>query len=98
VPRINLLDKFDGTCSNFQSFINQICLIIQLHQHYYLNDWTQVGLTGTLLLGTTLEWFALLLECQSPPLNDFETFFEKFGASFNDLDKERLTTTKLQTI
>jgi hypothetical protein len=61
-PQINLPKKFDGTCSKFQGFVNQIHLIIQLHQHHYLNDWTQVGLIGTLLLGTTLAWFTPLLE------------------------------------
>jgi len=31
-----------------------------------------------LWLGTTFVWFTPLLECQSPLLNDFETFFEDF--------------------
>jgi hypothetical protein len=38
------------------------------------NGPTQVKLIGTLLLGTTLAWFALLLEHQSPLLNNFEAF------------------------
>jgi len=25
---INLPDKFDGTCSNFRGFVNQVCLVI----------------------------------------------------------------------
>ena len=29
-PKVNLLDKFDGTRSRLRSFLNQICLIIRL--------------------------------------------------------------------
>jgi len=47
-PQINLLEKFDDTCSKFRNFI------IQLHQHYYPIDQTQVGFIGTLLSKTTL--------------------------------------------
>jgi hypothetical protein len=32
-PRINLPNKFDGTHSKFQSFVNQMCLVIRLHLH-----------------------------------------------------------------
>jgi hypothetical protein len=51
-PQINLPKKFDDTYSKFRGFVNQVCIIIQLHQHHYLDDQTQVGLIGTLLLGT----------------------------------------------
>jgi hypothetical protein len=37
---------------------------------------TQVKFINTLLLGTILMWFVFLLKCQSPFLNDFETFIE----------------------
>ncbi len=90
-PQISLPKKFDDTCSKFQSFINQIHFIIQLHQHRYPNDQTQVGLIGTLLSGTTLTWFTPLLECQSPFLNNFEAFLKNFGASFDDSNKEHTT-------
>jgi hypothetical protein len=79
----------------FQGFINQICFIIQLHQHCYLDEQTQVGLIGTLLSNTTLTWFAPLLEQQSPHINDFETFLGEFGASFSDLKKNCTTISKL---
>ncbi len=55
-------------------------IVIQLHSHHYPNALVQVGLVGTLLLGTTSMRFAPLLECQSPSLNDFETFVEQFSA------------------
>jgi len=74
--------KFDGTHSKFWSFVNQVRLIIQFHQHCYLDDRTQVGFIGTLLSCTSLTWFAHFLECQFPLLNDFEAFLEKFGVFF----------------
>jgi hypothetical protein len=52
--RINLPETCNGTCSKFQGFVKHICFVIQLHEHYYPDDQTQVGLIGTLLLGTTL--------------------------------------------
>ncbi len=36
-PWISLLDRFDGTCSKFWSFINQMWLVIRLHPHHYPN-------------------------------------------------------------
>jgi hypothetical protein len=40
-------------------------------------------------------WFAPLWEHQSPLLNNFETFFEEFIATFGNLDKERMSSTKI---
>jgi hypothetical protein len=71
--------KFDNTCLKFQSFVNQVHLTIQLHQHCYPNDRTQVGLISTLLSGITLACFAPLLGCQSPFFNYFKAFLENFG-------------------
>jgi len=85
---------FDSTCSKFRSFVNQICLIIELHQHCYLNDRTQVGLIGTLLLSTTITWFTPFLECQFPLLNNFETFKKEFVVFSTNSDNT--TTNKLQ--
>jgi hypothetical protein len=45
-------------------------------------------LKDSLLSNTTLAWFTPLLEHQSPLLNNFESFFEKFGAFFGDSNKE----------
>ncbi len=79
-------------------FINQVGFIIQLHQHRYLDNRTQVGLINTLLLDTTLTWFAPFLEHQSPLLDNFEAFFEKISASFGDSNKENITKNKLQAL
>jgi hypothetical protein len=48
----------------------------------------QVKFINTLLLGTILMWFMFLLKCQSPFLNDFETFIELFNATFIDPNKK----------
>jgi hypothetical protein len=55
----------------------------------------KVGFIGTLLLGTTIAWFAPLLEHQSPLLNDFEMFLEEFNATFGDLDKKCMSNIKI---
>lgn len=69
-PWINLPYKFDGTCSRFWRFVNQVCLvqclIIWLYLHCYPNDLAQVKPIGALLLSRTLTCFATLLECWSP--------------------------------
>jgi hypothetical protein len=44
----------------------------------------------------TLAWFTPLLEYQSPLLNDFEAFLEESSATFEDLNKERMFTIKIQ--
>jgi hypothetical protein len=55
-------------------------------------------LKDSLLSSITLAWLTPLLEHQSPLLNNFESFFEKFGASFSDSNKECITTNKLQAL
>jgi len=58
-----------------------------LHPHHYPNCPAKVGFVGTLLLGTTLTWFAPLLEQQPPLLNDLKVFVEEFSTTFGDFDK-----------
>jgi hypothetical protein len=48
-PQINFLNKFDGMCSKFQGFLNQVQLVISLHPDCYPNNLAQVGFIGTLL-------------------------------------------------
>ncbi len=61
-PWISLFDKFDGTCSKFRGFVNQLCIIIQLHPHQYLTSLTQVAFISILLSNIAFVWFAPLLE------------------------------------
>jgi hypothetical protein len=89
---ICLPHKFDGACSKFQNFVNQMCLVIRLHPHWFPIGPTQIGFISILLLGKTLVWFAPLLEHQAPFLNNFETFLKKFNATFGKLDKERISS------
>ncbi len=63
-----------------------------------LDDLTQVKFIGTLLSGTILAWFAPLLEHQSLIVNNFETFLKEFGASFGNLNKKRIVTSKLRAL
>jgi hypothetical protein len=51
-----------------------------MHPMRYPTDSPRVGLVGTLLTGTTLLWFAPLLEANSPLLNNFEEFIKEFKA------------------
>ncbi len=67
------------------------------HLHWYPTSLAQVGLISTLLLGTTLIWFAPFLEHQSPLFNNFEAFLEEFNATLGDLDKERMSRIKIRS-
>ncbi len=88
IPNQRSHGSANGTRSKFRGIINQMCLVIQLHLHWYPTNPAQVGLISTLLSSTTLVWFPPLLEHQSPSFNDFETFFEEFYATFGDSDKK----------
>ena len=59
---------------------------------------SQVGLVGTLLSGTTLAWFAPLLEQESPLLNNFEEFISEFKICFGDTDSVRMTIKKIRRL
>jgi hypothetical protein len=70
-------------------------LIIQLHPHQYPTNLIQFGFISTLLSSMVLVWFAHLWEHHSPLFNNFKTFLEEFNATFGDLDKERMSSTKI---
>ena len=94
-PKISFLERFDGTCSQFRGFLNHVQLVIQMHWTRYPIQASRVGLVGTLLSGSTLSWFAPLLEQKSPLLDDFEAFIEEFKACFGDTDSVRTTINKI---
>ena len=97
-PKICLPTKFDGTRSQFRGFINQVRLVIHMHPNRYPTDATRVGLVGTLLTGTTLAWFAPLLEKQSHLLQDFDGFIKEFQESFGDTDCVRTAINKIRRL
>jgi hypothetical protein len=71
---------------------------MQLHPHRYFDDTTRVGFVGTLLTGTTVAWFAPILETSSPLLQDFNAFMAEFEAVFGDSDKARTSANKLRRL
>ena len=97
-PKIGLPAKFDGTRSQFRGFLNQVRLVIQMHPSRYPTDASRVGLVGTLLSGSTLAWFAPLLEKESPLLNNFEEFISEFKACFGHTDHIRTTINKIRRL
>ena len=97
-PKISLPSKFDGTRSQFRGFLNQVRLVFQMHPTRYPTDSARVGLVGTLLTGTTLAWFAPLLEKKCPILDNFDEFVKEFQACFGDTDSMRTTINKIRRI
>ena len=97
-PKISLPAKFDGTRSLFRGFLNQVHLVIQLYPNQYPTNVACVGLVGTLLCGTTLAWFAPLLEKKSPLLEDFEAFIKEFQAKFGDTDSITTAINKIRRL
>ena len=69
-----------------------------MHPSRYPTDVSRVGLVGTLLSGSTLAWFALLLEKESPLLNNFEEFLSEFKACFGDTENIRTTINKIRRL
>jgi hypothetical protein len=50
------------------------------------------------LTGTTLAWFAPLLEKKSPTFENFETFIVEFQANFSDTDSVRTAINKIKRL
>ena len=69
-----------------------------MHPNRYPVDATRVGLVGTLLTGTALAWFALLLEKKSPKLDNFDAFINEFQASCGDTNSVRMTINKIRRL
>ena len=97
-PKIALPEKFDGSRSKFRGFLNQIRLIIQLHPHRYPDDSTQVGLIGSLLIGTALAWLAPLIESNDAILRNFPVFVHEFEATFGEADKAQVAANKIRLL
>ena len=72
--------------------------MITLHPSHYPTDVARMGLVGTLLTGTTLAWFAPLLEKYSTLLEDFEGFVQEFQANFGNTDSMRKTINKIRRL
>ena len=68
-----------------------------MHPSRYPTDVSRVGLVGTLLSGSTLAWFAPLLE-ESHLLNNFEGFLNEFKACFGDTDNIRTAINKIRRL
>jgi hypothetical protein len=94
-PRVSLPEKFDGTRSKFQGFVNQVRLITILQLERYPTEQLRVGLVGILLTKQALSWFSPLFERRAHLLNNFEVFLVAFVEAFEDHDKARSTTTKI---
>ena len=55
-------------------------------------------MVGTLLTGTTLAWFAPLLEKTCPILDNFVDFFKEFEVCFGDTSSVRTTINKIRRL
>ena len=69
-----------------------------MHPSRNPTDVSRVGLVGTLLSGTTLAWFAPLLEKGSPLLSNFKEFISEFKACFGDYDSIRMTINRIRRL
>ena len=87
-----------GPEHSLHDFLIRYVEVIQMHPSRYPTDASRVGLVGTLLTGTTLAWFAPLLEKNSPLLNKFEDFINEFKACFGDTDSVRTTINKIRRL
>ncbi len=100
-PRATLLDKFNGTRSQFRGFMNQISLVFQLNPTRYESDATKVATVGTLLYGDALAWFNPLLDNQSAhseTLNSWPLFKKSLTDTFVELDLETISASKIRTL
>jgi hypothetical protein len=97
-PKLSLSEKFNGDCTRFRGFFNQVRLFILMQPLRYPTPSSQVGLVGTLLNRKALAWFSLLLENYSPLLNDFEGFMEEFTVFFGEVDKRKIVDSKIRNL
>ena len=69
-----------------------------MHPARYPIDASGVGLVGTLLTSIALSWFSLLLETNSPLLNNFKEFIKECKACFRDTDGARTAINNTRTL
>lgn len=97
-PKLSLPEKFNGDRTKFRGFANQVRLFMFMQPLRYPTAASQVGLVGTLLTGTALNWFSPILEKNSPLLYDFEGFMEEFMACFGEVDKKKVADQKIRSL
>ena len=94
-PQVCFSEKFNGTCSKFWGFVNQVRLINILQPQRYSTNAALVGSVGTLLTEQTLSWFAPVFEKNATILSNFEAFLEAFSETLGEHNKIRSATTKI---
>ena len=88
-------EKFSGNDSEFQGFLDQVQLIIQMQPHRYSMRMQQIGLLTSLLTRLPRAWVAPLLERNDPVLQDLNAFVKVFYNCFADSDLYRSSVNKL---
>lgn len=96
--KLKLPEAFDGTRSKLRGFLNQVRLIFQLHPHEYPSEEARVGLIGSLLRGSALDWFSPLLEKDAPEMHNHEAFILELESCFGETDKQRIAVSKLRSM
>ena len=97
-PPVSLPERFDGTRSKLQSFVNQVKLVFELQPRRYHTDRIKVGLVGTLLTGVAAAWFCPLFEANSPLMEDFTLFIQELHQTFGDYDKAITSANKIRAL
>ncbi|OMJ12353.1 Retrotransposon-derived protein PEG10 [Smittium culicis] len=76
--------KFDGTVSEYQSFLKNMIIFFYSSPELFAADASKILYIGTHLQGTASDWFGTLVLQQLPCLQNYEAFIEEFGNNFSD--------------
>ena len=82
--KVALPDKFDGNCSNYETFKASLDNFFALKASVYSHDEVKVRTVGTLLTRQALQWYSTLVKNESVLIQDFNGFMVEFKRLFSD--------------
>ena len=77
-------EKFTGKPKDYKRFVNAVNNIFEVNPHQFMSDRAKTGYIGSLLTGTALDWYQILVENQSDTLRDLKKFMKLFESKFYD--------------
>ena len=96
--KASLPDKFDGSASNYDSFVQSVDNFFALKSSVYSTDEIRVRTVGTLLTKSALSWFGTLVKTKSALLSNYNLFMKELERLFSDPNLKENAQQKIRNL
>jgi hypothetical protein len=96
--KVALPEKFDGSASNYDTFVQSLDNFFALKSSVYSTDEIRVRTVGTLLTKSALSWFSTIVKTKSPLLSNYSAFLEELQRLFSDPNLKENAQQKIRNL